>query len=61
MKNIKSTRAKADELPICPHCEKEINEIKKKELDKEKFTLVTRSFAYFCPHCRKLLAVGAGI
>ena len=33
---MKSTKAKDDERPICPYCEKELDEIKTKEFDKGK-------------------------
>jgi uncharacterized protein with PIN domain len=55
---MKSTKAGNDERPICPYCEKELDEIKTKEFDKGKLTLLSHSFIYICPHCRKVLAIG---
>ena len=55
---MKSITAKDDELPICPYCEKELSEVKTKEFDKAKLTLISQNFIYMCPHCRKVLAIG---
>jgi uncharacterized protein with PIN domain len=55
---MKSIKAKNDEFPICPHCGKQLDEIKAKELDKGKLTIISHSFIYMCPHCRKVLGIG---
>jgi len=55
---MKTIKAKNDELAICPHCEKEFDEIKTKEFNKGKLTIISHSFVYMCPHCRKVLAIG---
>jgi uncharacterized protein with PIN domain len=56
---MKSTKATKDERPICPHCGKELDEIKTKEFDRAKFTLISHSLVYMCPHCKKVLAIGS--
>jgi hypothetical protein len=55
---MKSTKAKEDERPICPHSEKDLDEIKTKEFDKARLTLISHSFVFMCPHCMKVLAIG---
>lgn len=39
-----------DYLPVCPHCEKEMEEIAK--INRGIFAYVN---IYVCPHCRKVL------
>ncbi|MBT8448113.1 MAG: hypothetical protein KJO69_00380 [Gammaproteobacteria bacterium] len=39
--------------PVCPHCEKEINNIWYRELG----GLMGKRYVYFCSHCRKTLGV----
>lgn len=40
-------------VPICPHCEKEINKINFKLLS----STFGKRYIYFCEHCRKVLGV----
>jgi uncharacterized protein with PIN domain len=51
------TKAGASERPICPHCKKELDEVKAKQFDKG-FFKVTEKYVYFCPHCKMVLGVG---
>jgi len=53
--NFKVT-AREDIAPICPFCEKELEEvyIKTKGLG----LLTGKNIVYFCPHCSKVLGVG---
>ncbi len=51
------TNAGESENPVCPKCEKELDEIKAKQFDKG-FFKVTDKFVYFCPHCKGVLGVG---
>ncbi len=50
-------KAAEHERPVCPHCEKELDEIRAKQFDKG-FFKVTEKYVYLCPHCRKVLGVG---
>ena len=50
-------KAKDEEKPCCPHCEKVLDEIVAKQFDTG-WTKVTDKFIYFCPHCQKVLGVG---
>ncbi len=42
-----------EELPKCPHCGKELNEVLKNTTGS-----FTQHVAYICPHCKKLLSIG---
>jgi hypothetical protein len=44
--STKSTKTK-DERSICPHCEKELDEVKTKDFDKGKLTLISIA-SYTC-------------
>lgn len=44
---------KEDTTPICPHCEKPIQEIWFRELS----GFLGKRYVYFCAHCRKVLGV----
>ncbi|MCX6826458.1 MAG: hypothetical protein NTV06_04200 [candidate division Zixibacteria bacterium] len=52
---IKITKME-DRLPVCPYCEKELNEIyfRAKGLG----YIEAQHDVYFCPHCRKILGIG---
>lgn len=42
-----------EDLPICPYCEKELNEIGKVARG-----LFSVHNVYICPYCKKILSVG---
>ncbi len=42
-----------EQLPLCPHCEKELNTVEKNIRG-----VWERHTVYICPHCRKLLSIG---
>lgn len=50
-------KARDNEYPQCPHCERELREIVARQFDKGLFK-ITDKYIYFCPHCRKTLGVG---
>ena len=50
-------KARKGEHPLCPHCEKEIQEMVAKQCDKSWFK-VTEKYIYYCPHCKKVLGIG---
>ena len=39
--------------PICPHCEKTIEEVHWRQIE-----AVNAEYLFICPHCRKVLGVG---
>ncbi len=41
-----------DITPICPHCEKKLEEVFRISDDKR---LMNKGYCYICPHCRKVL------
>ena len=43
----------SDVLPLCPHCEAELDHIKKVE-----HGVLEKHVIYICPHCRKILGIG---
>lgn len=49
-------KASDNEVPLCPHCEKKLHEIKAKDINKG-FFKVSEKFVYFCPHCNKVLGI----
>ena len=51
------TKAGEFENPVCPHCKKELDEIKAKQFDKG-FFKVTEKCIYFCPQCKHVLGIG---
>ncbi|MBT8136448.1 MAG: hypothetical protein KJO54_05450 [Gammaproteobacteria bacterium] len=46
-------KQKDDIAPLCPHCEKEIDEVWLRELK----GVFGRRYIYFCSQCRKALGV----
>ncbi|WP_238907595.1 zf-TFIIB domain-containing protein [Clostridium sp. YIM B02506] len=42
----------AEELPICPHCEKELSTIHRHYKG-----VLSSVVIYMCPHCRKILNI----
>jgi hypothetical protein len=47
-----------DLSPLCPHCDRELNEVYRKG---KGFPLGQgRTLIYFCPHCRKTLGFAQG-
>lgn len=42
-----------EELPLCPHCGKQLKEVLRNTRGS-----ITQHVAYFCPHCKKLLSIG---
>ncbi|MCD5426121.1 MAG: hypothetical protein LRZ92_06675 [Methanosarcinaceae archaeon] len=53
---MKLTKAEKNENPCCPFCEKEINEIKTKQIDTG-WLKMTEKYIYFCPCCQKVLGI----
>lgn len=53
---MKLVKSSDDEIPICPHCEQELHEVKMKNVNHKIFT-VSEKFVYFCPHCHKVLGL----
>lgn len=47
-----------DLRPVCPHCERELNEVHTKS--KGVPFIQGSNQVYFCPHCRKVLGFGQG-
>ncbi len=45
-----------DEIPVCPYCEEELDEIKV-NAKQAPWSLVEKHNVCFCPHCRKVLGV----
>ena len=43
-----------DFLPVCPHCEKEMDELLALRLAT---SVLSKGLLYCCPHCRKVLGV----
>jgi hypothetical protein len=41
------------EIPVCPHCDKELNNVFASRLD----TFLGVRFIYFCGMCRKVLGI----
>jgi uncharacterized protein with PIN domain len=52
---VKYVKSDENELPKCPHCEKDLPEIK---VTQQKRVWMFFSKTYFCPHCKKVLGVG---
>ena len=50
---IASTQAKYD--PLCPHCEKAIDEVHWREIK----AFLQTEYIFLCPHCRKVIGVTA--
>ncbi len=46
-----------DEVPLCPYCEKDLNEIKVNSKQAPWSVVKEMRNVCFCPHCRKLLGV----
>ena len=46
-----------ESLPLCPHCERELSHVYVRA--EGAGFVVARNAIYFCPHCRKVLGVGA--
>ncbi|MBN2092907.1 hypothetical protein JW964_25015 [candidate division KSB1 bacterium] len=42
-----------DIKPVCPHCEKEFEQVWCRELE----SFLGKRYIYFCPACRKVLGV----
>ena len=54
---MKFIKAEDDETPLCPHCEKPLQDVKAKPI-KGGFIELRDRWMYFCPGCRKVLGVG---
>jgi len=48
-------KANDNEYPICSFCEKELTEVKAKNMEKRFFKTIKNAF--FCPHCNKILGI----
>lgn len=53
-KKMQLHEAADDEWPICPHCKKELRELK----HRKRGWLITVT-VFWCPHCRCLLSTSA--
>ncbi len=42
-----------DKIPLCPHCEKELDTIE--QVSKGIFS---STVVYICPHCNKVISIG---
>jgi hypothetical protein len=49
-------KIKDEENPLCPHCGKELREIKEKRFSSGFFQIV-RKYIYYCPLCKKVLGI----
>lgn len=47
-----------DLLPVCPHCEKELDKVHTKS--KGVPLIQGNNVVFFCPHCRKVLGFAQG-
>ena len=45
---------RSDFLPVCPHCEKEMNRLLARKLTA---SILSRRLVYCCPNCRKAIGV----
>ena len=54
MKIVESSDIAADFKAICPHCEKELDEIVRIE-DEKGFFRAILGYCFACPYCRKIL------
>jgi hypothetical protein len=50
---MKLVKASDHEVPICPHSEKQLHEVKTQDINKG--IGVSEKFVYFCPYCQKVL------
>jgi hypothetical protein len=49
---------RADLVPMCPHCDQQLNEVYRRGTG---FPLGQgRTLTYFCPHCHKILGFAQG-
>lgn len=51
---MKIVQAEADFVPVCPHCEEELDVIVRME-DQKGWFQGHLGYCYACPHCRKVL------
>ena len=53
----KVSSKEADYDPLCPHCEKEINEIHWRRIK----SLSGYEYLFICPACKKIIGVGISV
>ena len=51
----KVSSKEADYDPLCPHCEKEINEIHWRRIK----AWTANEYLFICPTCKKIIGVGS--
>jgi len=49
----KITSQEADYDPLCPHCEKKLNEVHWRQIK-----ATNAEYMFICPHCRKVIGIG---
>ena len=47
----------SSELPLCPHCEREIERLLSKKIESQVEMNLGVRYVYFCGHCKKVLGV----
>jgi hypothetical protein len=52
---VKVASTEADYDPICPHCEKKLNEVHWRKIQAAFF----HEYIFFCPKCKKVIGVTA--
>lgn len=50
----KIPQKQVEHLPVCPHCEREIEQLHWRKLE----SFSHYEYIYMCPHCRKVLGIG---
>jgi len=50
---IKVASKEANYNPLCPHCEKTIDEVHWRQIE-----AVNAEYLFFCPKCKKVLGIG---
>ena len=50
-------KAAEEENPYCPHCGKELRQIKEKKFGTGFFRIIQK-YMYYCPLCKKILGIG---
>ena len=53
MMAAKLASKEADYDPLCPHCEKRIEEVHWRQVD-----AVNAEYLFICPNCKKVLGIG---
>ncbi len=53
----KLSSKEADYDPLCPHCEKKLDEVAWRRIK----SWSTHEYVFICPHCKKVLGVGSAM